>query len=342
MFKIVITSINAPTIPVEKYSQLSPEYELLIVGDRKTPDWPKSTGWRMITFDEQLRMKNFKLPRLLPSDHYSRKMVGYLSSILQGAGGIIDTDDDNEPLSDYGFPNSLGVYESVGANQGWVNIFKYFTDREVWPRGLPLRNTLDASPDLCESREFEVGIFQGLADGDTDLDAVFRLTRDNPPIKFSNRAPIILDRGTLTPFNSQNTLFFPCAFPLLYLPTTVSFRYTDILRSVVAQPVLWAAGLRLGFTRATVFQIRNEHDYMVDFRSEVPMYLSVEKAAELAISACSEEESMEVNIMNVYRSLEAEGIVQPNELESLDAWLSDLSLLAIANPENSPERQSSS
>jgi hypothetical protein len=342
MFKIVITSINSPTIAVEKYSRLPPNYELLVVGDRKTPDWPTSTKWRMISFDEQLAMDHFSLVPLLPENHYSRKMVGYLLAMLQGVDGIIDTDDDNEPLADYDFPDSIGLFESISENQGWVNIFKYFTNRDVWPRGLPLRNILHtpAFLELSESRQFKVGIFQGLADGDTDLDALFRLTRDNPSITFQNRPPIILDQGTLTPFNSQNTLFFPPAFPLLYLPTTVSFRYTDILRSVVAQPVLWAAGLKLGFTRSTVYQTRNDHDYMLDFRSEVPMYLSVERAAELAISACKDDRSVEDNILNVYSSLEKNGIVQPSELETLDAWLSDLRLMSLPTAGNFPDQQS--
>ena len=40
----------------------------------------------------------------------------------------------------------------------------------------------------------------------------------------------------------------------MYLPTFVTFRFTDILRSYVAQPIMWNAGYRLGFTNATVTQ----------------------------------------------------------------------------------------
>jgi hypothetical protein len=41
--------------------------------------------------------------------------------------------------------------------------------------------------------------------------------------------------GVWVRFNSQNTVFFLDAFPLLYLPGHVSFRMTDIWRSFVAQ-----------------------------------------------------------------------------------------------------------
>ena len=63
---------------------------------------------------------------------------------------------------------------------------------------------------------------------DPDVDAVYRLTRKTP--LFFDRAaePVVLASDTWTPFNSQNTLFYREAFPLLYLPCHVSFRMTDI------------------------------------------------------------------------------------------------------------------
>ena len=52
----------------------------------------------------------------------------------------------------------------------------------------------------------------------------------------------------------------------MYLPAFVSFRFTDILRGYVAQRIMWDYGLRLGFLPPNVFQKRNEHDLMADFR----------------------------------------------------------------------------
>ena len=42
------------------------------------------------------------------------------------------------------------------------------------------------------------------------------------------------------------------AFWSALLPTTVPGRVSDIWRSYVAQPILWASGYRLGFTAPTV------------------------------------------------------------------------------------------
>ena len=54
-------------------------------------------------------------------------------------------------------------------------------------------------------------------------------------------------------------------------PGANCFRFTDILRGLVAQPILAAYGYQGGFTGATVVQKNNPHDYMKDFVSEIPL-----------------------------------------------------------------------
>jgi hypothetical protein len=104
----------------------------------------------------------------------------------------------------------------------------------------------------------------------------------------------------------------------------VTFRFTDILRSLVAQPVLWEHGLRLAFGSATVRQERNLHDYLKDFADEVPMYLQAEAAFDAALAATSAGASIAENLSASYESLEKGGIVEPRERPLLDAWLNDV------------------
>jgi hypothetical protein len=125
------------------------------------------------------------------------------------------------------------------------------------------------------------------------------------------------------PFNSQNTAFARALLPLMYLPAWVTFRYTDILRGLVAQPILWAAGLRLCFTSPTVFQDRNAHNYLKDFESEVPMYLTGRLALETAMKAVEVSRSVPQNLHAVYEALESIGVVTASELTLLEAWLED-------------------
>ena len=251
-------------------------------------------------------------------------MLGYLYAIKCNASTIIDTDDDNIPYENWDFPEFDGEFDTVKSNLGFVNIYSLFTQQRIWPRGLPLEiinqpNTIEIS----QKKQRSVGVWQGLADGDPDVDAIYRLTSDEA-CNFTPRSPVCVEPQTFCPFNSQNTAFRRELFPLLYLPTTVTFRYTDILRSTVAQPIMWANGFHLGFTGATVVQKRNPHDYIKDFESEVPMYLTNKLAYSVAENAIRRGDSISQQLLSAYEALAERGIVKSAEIETLTAWLDDL------------------
>jgi hypothetical protein len=176
---------------------------------------------------------------------------------------------------------------------------------------------------LLEFKYCKIGIWQGLADEDPDVDAIYRLT-GNQPCYFNKHVPVVLGKGSISPFNTQNTIIRKELFALLYLPTYVTFRFTDILRGLVAQPIMWLYKYQLGFTDATVVQKRNPHDYMKDFISEIPMYQHGEIITELVASSISITESIEANLYNAYKSLHNKKIVTDDELITLEAWLNDI------------------
>jgi hypothetical protein len=270
----------------------------------------------------------FKLLDELPWNHYCRKMVGYLQAIRSGADVVVDTDDDNLPKSTWQVPGFSGRFLVTPDNRGFVNVYRSFVrDVNIWPRGFPLPLISDPRVTIQDaelaSQPAEVGVWQGLADEDPDVDAIYRLTQ-NHPCRFEERAPLVLGAGTLCPFNSQNTAFRREAFPLLYLPAFVTFRFTDILRGLVAQPILWQMGLRLGFTGATVVQERNPHDYLHDFESELPCYLHAHKIPDLVSSSLHAGASASDNLWNAYTALRKHAIVDDRELKTLSAWLTDL------------------
>jgi hypothetical protein len=317
---IVITSIFAPTLAVRSFAALH-DWKLLVVGDRKTPlDW-KCDGVSYLSPDKQLE-SGCAIATALPWNHYARKMVGYVHAIRSGAEIIVDTDDDNIPKASWAMPEFEGVL-SHSDQSGYLNVYKYFTNAQVWPRGLPLRHLRDHVT-LSESLEpARIGVWQFLADEDPDVDAIYRLVF-NQPVFFESRAPIVLRPGTICPFNSQNTAFRKEVFPLLYLPAFVNFRYTDILRSIVAQPILWKFGYRLGFGEATVRQERNPHDFMRDFVDEIPMYQHGERAFDLVQSSIDKAETISDALKQAYFALEVAGIVERREIELLNLWLKDL------------------
>jgi hypothetical protein len=321
---IVITTIYKPSKSVKAYTKMS-DIDLIVVGDLRTPaDWC-CVGANYISVADQDTLSP-KLSKALPLNHYSRKMLGYLLAKKTGADIIVDTDDDNLPKSSWGFPAFQGNFELVDGGNDFINIYQWFTSAKIWPRGLPL--------DLINTRfqanikgigvDGSVGIWQGLADGDPDVDAIYRLTSDELCV-FNDREPLILKKGTICPFNSQNTAIRRELFPLLYLPAHVTFRFTDILRGLVAQPIMWLYGYSLGFTNATVIQDRNPHNYMHDFISELPMYQHCRQVVEIVSGAISTKHGLENNLYAAYEALLLKGIVVDKELHALEAWLSEIS-----------------
>ena len=325
---IVITSIFAPTKAVTKFASL-PDYQLIVAGDKKSPaSWSEPNVTYLSVADQEAA--GFRMSEKLPFNHYGRKMIGYLHAIREGAHLIIDTDDDNIPYDGWQFPALSGEFTTSPAGRGFVNIYKNFTSHHIWPRGYPLDLILNQEHNLQEEdltpEMAQIGIWQGLADSDPDVDAIYRLV-DNTEVFFDKRPPIVLAEGTLCPFNSQNTAVRRELFPLLYLPAYVTFRFTDILRGLVAQPIMWAHGYRLGFTEATVLQERNPHDYVKDFESEIPCYLHPNRVIAAVTRAIDKGNTVSENLRRAYAELAKENIVSAQETELLDLWLADVAAL---------------
>jgi len=205
---------------------------------------------------------------------------------------------------------------------GWVNPYRYFSDEDIWPRGFPLEAIKTPLP-LAESTVPSMApIQQGLTDGDPDVDAIYRLTR-TLPITFRKDLPLALSPVSRAPFNSQNTTWFKEVFPLLYLPSTCSFRITDIWRSFVAQRICAANGWDILFHSATMLQERNPHDLMADFADEVPGYLNNS-------TICRELESLKVNpgiesipdgLVKCYELFISSGLIAKQEINLLESWI---------------------
>lgn len=323
---IIITTINPPTAAVQKIAKDHSDWDFLIVGDKKTPadwQWENTT---LLSVADQAAMDS-AYAAACPFNHYARKNIGYIQAIRNGAEIIAETDDDNIPYDTFLSTVELSVHGQKVVKTGWENVYRHFTHDKIWPRGFPLEyitESLNHVSALEDAAVYDCPIQQFLADGDPDVDAVYRLTIE-AETKF-NPNTIILGDGTICPFNSQNTLWWPQAYPLLYLPSFVSFRMTDIWRSFVAQVCLYKTGKFLAFRDATVFQTRNEHSLIRDFKDEVPGYLNNVKIIELlsGLSLSSAPADMGANLKECYETLVGAGIVPETELPLIDAWLKDL------------------
>ena len=326
---VVVTSIRRPSAQVGAFLRQT-GWQTTLVADLKTPRFRPPAGLAVLSVERQRRC----WPRFasqLPWRHYARKNLGYLYAIKAGARCVFDTDDDNAPLEPWR-PCPPGETSVVAAVPGsrWVNVYAHFGAKQVWPRGFPLEQIgRCGAPAVVAAGAEDVVVWQGLVEGDPDVDAIFRLTRCDP-VTFQPASPLVLPSGSYCPFNSQNTWWTRLAFPYLYLPTTVTFRFTDILRSLVAQRCFWAHGWRLGFHGPTARQERNEHDLLVDFRDELPCYLETARIVS-RLDALSLGQDAAENLRRCYAALVEPGWVRSAELPVLETWLT-----AVAAPSGPP------
>lgn len=328
---LVVTSISAPN-PVLKAlaaGAQSRNIPFYMIGDVPSPADFQLDGCDFYSLERQSQT-GFDTANLVPKRHYARKNLGYLLAARNGADIIIETDDDNFPEDGFWAPRTRTQRVPVLTGCSWVNVYRYWTDALIWPRGLPLDEIQSAVPtlDQAPAREADCPIQQGLADANPDVDAIYRLILPLP-LNFRRNVRVALGHQAWCPFNSQNTAFWRDAFPLLYLPAYCSFRMTDIWRSFVAQRIAWENQWSILFHEPTVWQERNEHNLMRDFKDEVPGYLQNRRIAEILgeVSLRAGTEHTGANLRACYEALVRDGILEQREIPLLDAWLADLGKL---------------
>ena len=325
---IVLTTINPPTEAVESIAKLCERgWSAVVVGDTKTPPGWHCAGIQYLDVAAQRELFG-RFADAVPYKHYCRKNLGYLYAIRHGAELILETDDDNIPYESFGRNLSRTVREGRRLSAaGWVNIYKHFTsDAHIWPRGLPL-DAIDEAGELSPlETPVECSVQQYLADNDPDVDAVYRLTNKRPVFFDREASPVVLSKGAWVPFNSQNTVFFREAFPLLYLPCFVSFRMTDIWRSFVAQAALSHHGMSVSFHAPTVEQVRNEHDLMKDFADEVVGYLRNREIGEILTRRLEEVDAQKSDLsttaLELWRALGEAEVIPSREFPVIEGWFS--------------------
>lgn len=313
---IVLTTINKPSQQILSYIEKYSDWDLIIVGDNKTPD-SKFENINCIYLSISKQNEIFpQLSELIPKNSYARKNLGYAYAFINNYDIVYDTDDDNfsEITDDHERYNT----KEVSSNNNFVNIYKLYTDKKVWPRGLPLRH-IDSEIFINDTK-YICPVIQGLVDGDPDVDAIFRLTNSLESEKFTkfnpaNTETCSLKPYTFCPFNTQNTYWTRKElFHLMYLPSTVSMRFTDILRGYIVEHQLWRRSLNIKFTNSTAIQTRNEHNIVKDLNDEIEMFQYTESIIEWLI------QNKNIDVIKIYEWLVSKNIVSQLELDILKEW----------------------
>jgi hypothetical protein len=362
----VLTTIFSPSEAVSKQTKLT-DWCLVIVADHKTPkDFmqliPKMESERIVYLTVQHQEDiDSQFVQNLPWDNFGRKNIGYLYAIQHGADVLWDFDDDNI-LKHTGAavsanpPPHLNSEIEYGVGADSVDVltpdncsYRTFNPYPIlgaptspsWPRGIPLQDIKVARAFICSLKKqnvkkLSIGVLQSLADVQPDVDAIYRFTM-KVPFSFRHSTetrPLLIPKGTLTPYNAQATLHFQRAFWALFLPVTVQGRVSDIWRSYIAQRLFWDCGLSVGFSsRPLVVQDRNPHDLIKDLSAEDDLYKRGEQLVDFLSSWKSDADSLMNRIQELYIALYERDYIQKKDVHLIQMWLSNLASIGYKFPQ---------
>lgn len=308
----IITSIHPENDVIREFGNR--KSQLIIVGDKKSPsDYGSNCDYLDIHRQAELYPK-FNIP----FNHYCRKNIGYLYAILNNYDMIYDTDDDNAPLFDDDIVFKFN--EMVTANNLMINVYSLYTKKRIWSRGFPHSKIDQLHNVVCFDTGKKPSIVYGLCDGDTDVDAIYRIANNDVNITFSG-SPLVIDNRKLIVFNSQSTFWVdPEMFVCLYIPTTVTSRFADILRSYVTQYVLRAQNKFIGVQPTIAYQKRNAHNLYDDLQEELFMYKTIDKLIDL-LEGLTISGTPDKCLYAIYESLANADIVRLCELDTVKTWI---------------------
>jgi hypothetical protein len=305
---IVTTTIYVPSA-LEKYGQNArffghTDLNFVVIGDKKTPSETRgfcenlSTQGYPCTYlgieEQQTYLERYPaLWNHLPFNSIQRRNIGLLKAWEDGADIIITIDDDNWMLNhDFlrlhavvGQSPELPAYET---SSGWFNVCSMLEEASGTPfyhRGFP-RGERWKERDIftCVSPiTRRVAVNAGLWLDDPDIDAMTRLER---PIVVRGMAPaapqrFVLQPGTWSPFNSQNTALMREVIPAYFLSPCVG-RYDDIWPSYIVVRIAQHLGDVIAYGHPLLRQKRNEHILWKDLDNErIGMLLTDEFCAAL-------------------------------------------------------------
>jgi hypothetical protein len=271
---IVTTTINGITPAIEKFDNM-PGWNLIVIGDNKTPKDYKLENGRYVSPEEQKTLK-FESVKMIPWNLIQRRNIGYLLALEAGADIIATIDDDNIPYDNWDKSNEITremkevLCRSAKLVLDPVHGRYTGTHLDIWHRGFPVqlledRNNITFGPDRnC------VDVVAGMWNGDPDVDAIARIAAQGLDLRFT-KVNTRIAVGTFSPFNTQNTFLSRRAAMCMCLPFDIG-RMDDIWASYMTQKVMWSCKSAVVYTEPTVYQDRNIHDLTKDLEKEMIGY----------------------------------------------------------------------
>jgi hypothetical protein len=269
---IVTTTINGVTEAIDKYQSLS-DWDLVVIGDRKTPvDYKLHNGIYVSPCEQEKYDK--ELSDAIGWNCIQRRSFGFLWAEQMQADIVAVVDDDNIPLDGWG--DNLLVNSEIEVNH-------YYTDLPafdpvgatnysmLWHRGFPLQLLPNRDYSKQSRQKIFVDIQADFWNGDPDIDAICRLEHAPECCFCTDCFPMCSNKPG--PFNSQNTFINKACLPFYFM-----FPHIGRMDDIWAAYYLQAKGFHVIWNKASVYQQRNVHDLIKDMQQE---YLGYENNLKL-------------------------------------------------------------
>ena len=273
MIYIATTTINRPTKALKLFAK-NKNCKLIVSLDKKSKDFELKNSIVLSTKYQEKKWP--RLSKLVGWNCIQRRNFAILEAYERGAEKIALIDDDNIPYNNWFkniFLNKQIKCNEIKTNKKIFDPVGYTNHSILWHRGLPL--------ELVNNRKYKKGkkqlikpdIQANFWNGDPDIDAVCRMIF-KPECNFKkNLFPFFSKK--ISPFNSQNTLITRKVIKDYFL-----FPHIGRMDDIWASFYVTSKKYRVLYNEPTVYQQRNVHNLIKDFKDEYIGYVNSLKLVE--------------------------------------------------------------
>jgi hypothetical protein len=261
MIYIATTTINKPTKALKIFAN-NKNCKLIVALDKKSKPFKLKNSIVLTTEYQEKKWK--KLSNLIGWNCIQRRNFAILEAYERGAEVIALIDDDNIPYKNWFdeiLVNKRIKCNEIKTNKKFFDPIGYTNYPNLWHRGYPLELVNGRKYKKYKKNFIIPDIQANFWDGDPDVDAVCRMIF-RPECKFDKKYFPFYSKK-ISPFNSQNTLITRKAVKDYFLFPHIG-RMDDIWASFYIQSL----GYNVVYSKSTVYQKRNVHNLINDFKQE--------------------------------------------------------------------------
>ena len=264
MKKVIVTTTIYPPSKAMMAFQAMQDWELIVVGDKKTPrDFHLERGI-YVTPEEQEKYDR-DLSDAIGWNCIQRRNFAFLWALKELKADIVAlVDDDNIPLPGWGENLLVGkeievnYYETDAPAFDPIGATNY---PHLWHRGFPIQLVSKRDYSRKTRKKVRVDIQADFWNGDPDIDAISRIAHA-PECNFDT-APFPMASNKMGPWDSQNT-FVRAEVLKDYFQFPHVGRMDDIWPSYYVQ----GKGHKVVYNKPSVYQERNIQDLIQNLRHE--------------------------------------------------------------------------